>query len=159
MNSVSSYLLRLICAAFLSALVLAIGGDGAGKGMRQFLCGLFLALTALSPLGTMELPELDLEVYREDAGAAVSDGIYQAQSAQNEIITERCEAYIFNKAAELGLSLDVKVTLDEEGIPASVTLTGQASPAELEELSGCIARDLGVGKEAQTWNIPYQSSE
>lgn len=159
MNAISSYLLRLICAAFLCALILAIGGEGAGKGTRRLICGSFLVLTALSPFGALELSEFDLAHYQKDAEAAVSDGVSQAEEAQKEIISAACETYILNKAAGLGLAIDARVRLDDEGLPVSVTLTGSASPAERESLSGCIARDLGVGKEAQTWIDPYQSSE
>lgn len=158
MSGAAGYLLRLICGAFVCALVLAIAGDGPGGGIRKLVAGVFLAFLALSPLGEMELPRLDLEEYRQAAEAAVREGTDQADDARFDIISHNCEAYILNKAAELDLSLTVQVHLDGEGMPDAVTLTGPVSPAERENLSSCIARDLGLGKEAQTWIDPYQSS-
>lgn len=159
MNAVSGYLMKVICAAIVCALVGAIAGDGPGQRVRKLIAGVFLALTVLSPMGETELPRIDTDRLNADAQAAVRDGTDQAELARNDIISEACEAYILNKADELGLQMQVRVTLDEEGLPASAELTGKASPLERETLSSCIARDLGLGKEAQIWNDPYQSSE
>lgn len=157
MSGMASYLLRLICAAFLCALVRHIGAQGPGKGMRQLLCGLFLVLTAMEPLKSMELPELDPLEFRGQAEEAVDAGLSQAEQAKAQFITDACETYILNKASEMGLDMDVEVALDEAGIPSMVTLTGVASPTERLQISDCISRELGVGKEAQVWIDPYQS--
>lgn len=153
----SGYILRLCCAAILCAAVNAICGDA--KGLRQLVCGVFLMLTALSPLGELELPDFDPEHLRRDAEAAVCEGTEQARTAKAGIISEGCEAYIWNKAAELGLELTVRVELGEDLLPRAVTLTGTASPLERQRLTQTLVRELGVGKEAVTWIDPYQSSE
>lgn len=155
----SAYLMGVISAAFLVSLILAVGGEGPGKGTRRLIGSLFLALAVFRPLGAMELPEFDLDLFRDAAQEAVGEGTAQAAEARSDIISEACEAYILNKAAELGLEPQVRVTLNEEGLPTAVSLTGSASPSEREALSGWIARDLGLGKEAVTWNVLYQSSE
>ena len=43
-----AYLLRLICAAILTALVDALAGSGAGSGIRRLTAGIFLTLVAFS---------------------------------------------------------------------------------------------------------------
>lgn len=159
MNVMSGYLLRIICAAMVCALVESVGSDGAGKGLRKLMAGVFLALTVLAPLADVELPRLNTSQIHADADAAVREGIEQARQAKDAIISEALEAYIWNKADGLGLELTVRVTLDEQGLPKSVELSGAVSPADRQALSSCIARELGLGKEALIWNVSHQSSE
>ena len=153
----SGYVLRLCCAALLCAAVNALcGGE---KGLRKLLCSVFLMLTALSPLGELELPELDPVTLQRDAQAAVRSGTEQARDAQARCITEAVEAYVWNKAAGLGLELQVRVELGETLTPKSLVLTGAASPLERQRLTQTLTGELGLGKEAVTWIDPYQSSE
>lgn len=159
MNGISEYLFRVICAAFVCALVGAVGGDGPGKSLRKLMAGLFLALTVLSPLQDAPLPRINLDRIRADARAAVQSGEEQARQAQTAIITEGLQAYIWNKAGELGLELAVRVVLDDMGMPQSVVLTGHASPSARQSLETIIARDLGLGKESLIWNSPPKNSE
>ena len=159
MNGINAYFWRMICAGVVCALVGAIAPEGAGSRLRKLMAGIFLALAVLSPLGNVELPKLDIDQIHSDAQSAVRAGTGQAREAQNGIITEAIEAYIWNKAAQLGLELQVRVILDMEGLPCGVELTGAVSDADRETLGGMIARELGLGREAQTWIEPYQSSE
>lgn len=152
-----AYLLRLICAAIVCALIRAVSGER--KGLRQMLCAVYLVLTALSPMGDLELPELDPSGLIRDAETAARTGADLAMEEQAGIISEACEAYIWNKAAELGLELTVRVELNGDLTPRAVTLTGAASPLERQSMTDSITRDLGLGKEAVTWTDPHQSSE
>lgn len=159
MNAISGYLWRVVCAAVICALVGAISGDGPGRPLRKLTAGLFLSLAVLSPLGDVQLPQLDTDQIRSDAQEAVRAGTEQATQAKNAIISETMETYIWNKAAQLGLQVQVHVVLNEEGLPRSVELTGAVSPMDRQTLAECITRELGLGKEAQVWIDPYQSSE
>lgn len=159
MNGINAYFWRVICAGMICALVGAIAPEGAGSRLRKLTAGIFLALAVLSPLGDLELPKLDLARIRSDARSAVQAGSEQAREAQNDIITETIEAYIWNKAAQLGYEVQVRVTLDLEGLPSAAELTGTVPEMGREALSGIIARELGLGREALTWIEPYQSSE
>lgn len=154
-----AYLLRLICAAILTALVDAMAGSGAGSGIRRLTAGIFLTLVAFSLPGSLELPELDLEEYRRQAEAVVSDGKEQASSAQADIISESLMAYIGTKAGELGLTVTAEIRLDEELRPCAVVLIGAASPLQRQELTDTLVRELGLAKEAVTWTETNQDSE
>ena len=151
MSALSGYLMRLICAAILCALVGSMGGSS--QGLRRLIAGVFLTLTALSPVGSLELPELDPGQLHADAQAAVREGKEQANEMKTDIILRACEAYIWNKAAEMGLELD------SEGLPRRLTLTGRASPLERQKLTQMLMQDLGLGREDVIWKDPYQSSE
>lgn len=156
MSNVSGYLMRLICAAIVCALVGAVEGNS--QGIRRLIAGIFLTLTALSPMGELDLPELDPDRLHADAQAAIMDGTKQADEMRTDIISEAYVAYIWNKAASMGLELEIHLELDGEGLPRSVRLTGLASPLERQQLTQTIVQDLGVGKEDVTWKDPYQSS-
>lgn len=158
MSGAAGYVLRLVCAACICALVNAIGGEGAGSGGRRMIAGAFLVLTALNPDGALELPELDMDSIRQEASAAAENGVGQAKLEEAAIISEACEAYIWNKAAALGAEVAVQVELDENAVPCAVTVTGALSEQAREFLSCSIASDLGLGKEAQRWITPHQSS-
>ena len=147
----------VICAAFLCSIVTAVGG--AGQGTRRLICGVFLALALLHPLGSLELPELSLDPILEEAEEAAANGTAQAETARNAIITDSLEAYILTKATELDLVIGVEVEVDSDGLPISVTLTGGASPSERDALTNAITTALGLGKEEIRWKQTYQSSE
>ena len=156
MSALSGYLMRLVCAAFLCALIGTMAGSS--QGIRRLIAGIFLTLTALSPMGELDLPDLDPDRLHAEAQAAVQDGTRQADEMRADIISEACEAYIWNKAAEMGLELEIRLELNEDGMPRSVVLTGNASPLERQRLMQLIVQDLGVGREDVIWKDPYQSS-
>ena len=153
-----AYLMKVICAALICALAESIGGDGPGKATRRLVGGLFLVLAVLSPLGNMELPRLELgELYRE-AEAVTAEGTAMAEQERLSVITAACEAYIWNKAAAMGLEIQVRVELDRDGLPERAELSGPASPLERQDLTEAIVRELGLGKENVIWTQSYQSS-
>lgn len=156
MSGLTAYLMRLICAAFVCAFVQSVAGSS--QGLRRLIAGIFLTLTALSPMGDLELPDFDLDRLRADAQAAVMEGERQAEEMQTDIIMEACEAYIWNKAAGMGLELQIHLELDGQSLPCSVELTGAASPRERRLLTQMITQDLGMEREDVIWNDPHQSS-
>lgn len=159
MSAAARYLLTLVCGAMVCALTESIAGNGPGSGVRKLICGLFMAFLVISPLKTLDLPDLDLQSYSRDAEAAAEAGQEQAEQARLDIISGSAEAYIWNKAAGMGLDLEISVELDGDGIPCAVTLAGSVTPYEKASLSDMIAGDLGIGKEAQTWTTAHQSSD
>lgn len=154
-----AYILGIICAAFVVSVLSALAPEGAGQGIRRFIGTVFLILTVLIPLGRSELPELELDHLPEEALRAAEAGKAQAEEAFAGRISESLEAYILTKAAELELQPQVRVELDRNGLPVAAVLTGDGDPGDLEALAEWIARDLGLGKEAVTWNVSHQSSE
>lgn len=152
-----AYFMGILCAAFLCSLICAIGGSG--QQLRRLICGVILALAVFRPLSAPELPELSAEPFLSDAQAAVAEGTAQADAAKKEIITRSLEAYILTRAEELGLTLRVQLTVHDDGTPAELILSADASPAERDTLIRILSRDLGIGREDIIWKDPYQSSE
>lgn len=155
----NGYLLGVVAAAFMVSLLNCLGGRGAGQGTRRLVSGILLTLAVFRPLGNLELTLPELEEFRFDAEAAVSAGLEQAESLRLQRITEHYGAYILTKAAALGLEAQVQVTVEGNGYPDAVTITAAASPAERQELTDILVRELGIEKEAVAWIDPYQSSE
>ena len=146
----SGYILSVTAAAVLAAILRCLA---AGK-LTKLLTGLFLAVTVLSPLVRLEIPDPArwLEDYMADGEAAAQAGEKKAKEYSAVIISAEMEAYILDKAASLGCVLDAEVRLDDGGLPESVTLSGNLSPADKAELTRILGRDLGLGEEALVWN-------
>lgn len=153
MNGVSGYILTVTAASILAAILRTLAGEGSMGKLVQLLAGVFVALTVISPLMHLELPDPArwLEDYAADGTAAAAAGENMARNASRAIITEQAEAYIVDKAALYRANLDAAVELDEDGAPVSVTLTGNVAPYARARLSQIIETDLGIGEEAQRW--------
>ena len=138
-----SPLLGLICT----------GIAGEDSRVTRLTVGLVLMLALCAPASELRLADVSqiLAQSRTEAEQAVSGVEVRSRDLLARIISERTEAYILDKAEALEVSLDVKVSVSEEGIPNAVTLTGPCSPYARRILSAAIASDLGIAKEHQTW--------
>ena len=154
-----AYAMTVICAAFILSILSALAPEGPGKETRRLAGTIFLVLTVLAPLGRSRLPALDLTALTGEGEQAAQAGKEQYEAAFSAGITERLEAYILTKAAALGLEPQVHVELDPEGLPQWVELTADAEAHHREELTGQLARELGLKREDVIWKQPHQSSE
>ena len=156
MNGLRDYLLCLTSAAILCAVVKSVlPGKGPSSRLITLICGAVLTVTALKPIVSVDLKDID-EIWSR---YVVPDSYYtdigenMSAEAMADIIKEKCEAYIQDKATSLGLDITVSVDLNEDDIPAPayVRISGQASPYGRSMLQQIIASELGVGKEGQEW--------
>ena len=148
------YVLSLTAAALLGGVLLACVPEGSGRKILRLVCGILLTVTALKPLGQLRLPDLDAlsGEYRQQAEAAVAMGQEMARLEAQEGICKALEAYILDKAEVMGVSLEVNIALNENGLPISVRLSGAVPPGAKKRLQSIIETDLGIPKEAQTWS-------
>ena len=105
----SEYLMRLICAAILCALIDALCGTGAG--MRRLTAGIFLTLVAFSLPIKLELPELQPEHFFREAEQAAAQGealARDARAAVGESIIGRLKA-LFHWLLEWSLKLTLYI--------------------------------------------------
>ena len=113
-----------------------------------------LILLLLRPVlgADLEHLELDFDHYQ----AAVEERQEELADTQTEamasIIAEQTEAYILDKAGELGLEVTVRVETRTEGngipVPWSAELTGSWSQA----LASALETELGIPAERQVWH-------
>ena len=113
-------------------------------------------MTALTGLAGWELSDVAEELTKmriaaEEARTGVEIRNREALSA---IIKSKTEAYIWDKAQELGLSVSVDVAIEEDGAypyPAAVQISGQFTEMQRQNLARYIEENLAIGKERQTW--------
>ena len=156
MDAVRAYLLSVTGAAIVSAVILRLlPGKGAVSKIGKMMTALFMALTVISPITKVQLPDVH-DIWpnlSEEAEAAVLEGERDAKKALSEGISQRVEAYILDKAAQLGVRLSVQVELSEDVIPVPlyVRLQGNVSPYAKTQLRSIIKNDLGLDEEKQIW--------
>ncbi len=153
------YLLAVVAAAMLTALVLALVPDGPVRRVCRLACGLVLILVALSPLGTLDVTAISRAVSRLslETDAAQSGVEVRSRAIIASLIKQKTEAYILDKAAGLGLDLTADVSVDDSGAypyPASVTVTGSADAASRRALIRIIEDNLAIPEEKQEWRSP-----
>ena len=100
MEAIRRYLFSLCAAALLCSLVRALVPKGRMKSICSLLCGVFLAMTALSGLAGWQLTDVAEELTKmriaaEEARTGVEIRNREALSA---IIKSKTEAYLWDKA-------------------------------------------------------------
>lgn len=156
MENIRQYLLSVIVASIISALVIRIiGKTGAFASLIKLLAGVFLIITVIAPWTMLKLN--DLSSYFSDiqlqASHAAQFGESLATDAKNSIIRTQIEAYILDKASELDVNIEVEVILaeTEPHLPESVAIRGTVSPFGKQRLGQIIADELGIPKEKLLW--------
>lgn len=151
-----AYLIRLTAAAILGAVLRKMAPEGGAGRATRLGSGLLVILTALGPLGNMD-----------PAGAAAHlaergfVGGYTDQSVQQisnelleELILDSVEAYILDKAQELGAEVTAEVEMVVQNgcpIPWRVRIQGQVPEQTRERLKQLIQDELGIPEERQIW--------
>ena len=156
MENIRQYLLSVISAALLCGIINGIIGKNDAYGtIVKFVSSLVLVLTVISPWTKIKLEDLSLytEDLMQDAERITQNGESLALSQSASIIKSKTEAYILNKAASMGLSIDVEVTLCESNpqIPCAIQIIGNASPYLKQKLQTIITNDLGISEDDQLW--------
>jgi hypothetical protein len=117
------------------------------------LCGLFLTICVIGPISAVDMENLllDFSFYSENAGLIAAAGEQMQESAIEEIIKERVESYILDKAREHNADIHVEIILNREMIPSEVRLTGEISDQGRKWMESMLESDLGITKEHQIW--------
>ena len=116
--------------------------------------GLILLFALLRPVLGADLERLEVDL--SDYQTAVEERQEELAAAQTEamasIIAEQTEAYIWDKAGELGLEVSARVETraGEDGVPVpwSAELTGPRT----EALASYLETELGIPAERQVWH-------
>lgn len=154
-HAIGKYLLSIASSAMLLSLSQAMLPKGAVRQIAGFVGGLVVILAVLSPVVSIDPDELAqyLSAFSVDLEA---NGIADDGQILSDIIKQRCESYILDKAMELGAELEVSVGLYEDAhypYPVSVVLRGQVTPEQKMRLTEIISLDMGVSPQQQEWKI------
>lgn len=147
------YVFSIICTAMLCAVVSALIQSNHLKKGVKLLCAVVLILTAVNPVCRLDINEyLQIDTsYEKQAEAFSSKGIAMAQEALSDIIKENTEAYILDKAKELGSCLSVEITVGPDYLPNSSSISGERSPSVKKQIERILEKDIGIARENQQW--------
>lgn len=160
MNSVKTYLLRLVLCGFLVSLAGLLNREGREKQLLRLCGGCLLLITAIRPLVS-----LDLSALQDRLGALGLPAPITREEASRrndeilaELVAEQTERRILEQAEELGMKLSVRVTTardPETGLflPDRAELLGAWTPEERAALSAWISQSLDLDPERQTWRM------
>jgi hypothetical protein len=151
-----AYLLRVTAAAILAAVLGRMSGKNAAGRATRLGAGLLVLLTALGPLGSADTVSAAKQLAKWGASDPLTTQNFEMETNQllSDLISQQAEAYILDKAQELGMQLTVQVTTqvsDTYPVPWQVRLTGQWDQAGREALTQMISQELGVPEERQEW--------
>lgn len=158
-DALRAWILRLTCAALISAAATALTPEGGVKKAVQFACGLLTVTALLSAAVSFRTVSFSRYTaqYRVQA-EQIADG---AESSSANLlrsgIEEKCEAYILDKGHEAGiddLSAEVSAKWSEDGYwyPASVVIVSDATGSQQAALGRSIEAELGIPEESQVWS-------
>ena len=153
-EAMQSWMISVAAAAFLVSLSQSLIPEGTVRKIAGFAGGLILLLVMIKPFPGVDISGLSLgyEDYAEEISQRQEELKAQSDRTLGELIAEKTEAYILDKAAALGVDCTVRVLTEpgEDGtpIPAGAELTGQKSDA----LRDYMERELGIPKERQVYH-------
>lgn len=153
MDGIRQYLIVVTTAALICGIVTKLSAKGMIGTAMKMLCGVFLTLAVISPLVKIRIANLEnytLSI-QSQGQALAQEGEKTTRDAVAEVIINRTEEYILDKAETLGVSLSVEVILGEDLVPKSVRLEGNVSPYAKTILAQYISDSFGVDAEEVEW--------
>ena len=156
-EALREYLLSVCLAALFCALALSLLPQGSVRRIAGLSCGLLMTAAALGPLIKLNdasvprrLAALRMEAEEQRTGIEIRN-----LALVSQIIKEKTESYILDKAKSLEMTLQVEVTMDQaEGqpYPKSVKLTGHASHGQKTALQEYVEENFGISGSEQEWD-------
>ena len=154
MEAVRAWLTSVVLVSVLLSAAQSLIPPGTVRKAAGFTGGLILLLVLLQPVLGADLDrlEVDLSAYQAAVEARQAELTEAQTEAMAAIIAERTEAYIWDKAGELGVEVTARVETrtGEDGVPVpwSAELTGARS----QELAAYLETELGIPAERQVWH-------
>lgn len=147
--------MTVICASLVTGILLSLTQGKAAQGVMKLLSGIFLTLTLLDPLTSLDWEEMLSLPDPSAAEAMAAAGENMAKEALGDIIKQECETYIRDKATDLHENVQVEILLSEGDppVPVAAVLTGRVSPYGKSRIEGILLRDLGIPKEKVEWRL------
>ena len=158
MEQFRNYLLGLLCTALLCGVVnQVVGSKSFAASAIRLISGFCMVLAVASPLVNFRMPNLSgfMDQLEWQSNRITAEGESYTKQAMEEIITERTQAYILEKAESCGAVLTVELTLsgDPLPVPVAVKLSGSISPYHRQVMTEMLEEELGIATEAQIWII------
>ena len=154
MEALGQYILSVILAALICG-ILSSMVSVSGKAWMQLLCGLVMIICLIRPFSGLQDLDFSLidDTIQQDGNHWSIEGEKMARNAMSDIITQNSQAYIMDKAEQLGIHVRVKIHVSNDTIPVPVgaELYGEVSPYARLQLESLIEDALGIAKENIRW--------
>ncbi len=152
MSVLKMWLLGIVAAAMALSILYALLPKGALLTVAKCTGGLIMLLVVLRPLLSLELADAmpDYQQWQQIIQQQTDDYTAANQQQMETVIQNETEAYIQEKAAQLGLDCHVQVVCQlREGVPfpAEVVLDMPRNAA----LSQWLAEELAIDETHQRW--------
>lgn len=153
MEGLRQYVLSSISAALISGILIRLTQNNGSNEFIRVLCGAFMTIVLILPISENrgKLWNDLIPDFRSETESLIDDGTRVSGNMRAEIIKQRTEAYILDRASAMDAQIKVSVSLGKDGIPKSVRITGRISPMNRSRLTDVIAADLGIPREQQEW--------
>lgn len=156
MSAIKGYLLSISACALLSSIVLSIIPKSNVKKIANLIGMLLIVLAAISPLVKIKAEDIAksiamIEIETEEIRTGVE---INNREILAEVIQNRCETYILDKAELINADISVKIILSEEGgypYPVGVLIEGAVTAEARAYLESIIEQDIGILPEKQEW--------
>ena len=148
-QALRSYLLAIVAVSLLTAILLGLLPKGGVRRAAGLTCAMALAVVVLRPVAALDGESLARAIARLRTGVEVKNRELVAA-----IIKQNAETYILDKAASMNMELRAEVTVESGSgypYPTAVTLIGSPTLEQRQALSACIAENLAIPAERQTW--------
>lgn len=129
MAAARAWLTAVVSVTLLLSVIQMLTPKGSLREITSFVGGLLLLAVLLRPLGSVDLSavSLNLDAYRQTVEQRQAELEQEGQKELVGLIEAELESYILDKAADMGLTLRVQVTVEPDGsgvpVPVSVELT------------------------------------
>ena len=154
MEAVRAWLTSLVLVSLLLSVAQSLIPEGTLRRAASFTGGLILLFALLRPVLGADLEHLELDFDRYQA--AVEERQEELADTQTEamasIIAEQTEAYILDKAGELGAEVTVRVETRTGGDGVPVPWSAELTGARSEALASALETELGIPAERQVWH-------
>lgn len=153
-EAVRNWLISIVAASFLVSMAQSLIPEGTIRKISGLVGGLVLLLTLTKPLLGADFEKIGFRYadYASEIQQRQTELESESEAALEQLIAEKTEAYILDKAAQLHLTCKVHVQVEqaENGtpVPAGAEITGQRS----EALENYIEQELGIPKERQVYH-------
>ena len=176
MAAARAWLTAVVSVTLLLSVVQTLMPKGSLREITSFVGGLLLLAVLLRPLGSVDLSavSLNLDAYRQTVEQRQAELEQEGQKELVGLIEAELESYISDKAADMGLTLRVQVTVEPDGshwlevheplsrnraefesdrkVPLPMTSALREFTQGPEVLSRWLETELGVPAERQVWN-------
>ena len=154
-QTIGKYLISISASAMLLSVSQTLLPKGAVRQIAGFVGGLLVILSVLSPVVALDVDDISqyIPVF---SFQPKTEAITGGEEILSDIIKQRCQSYILDKANGLGAELKVAVALSEDApypYPVSVVLTGCVTPEQQKELTEEISLEMGISPQQQEWNV------